>query len=1283
LAESKYSSLLAWLAQPRKRFTLGILALAVLALLAGPAPAQTTSSIAGTVDDSTGAVVPGAAVVIMNEANKAQWTTTSNGEGFFKFAAIPPATYTLRISEPGFDTWSVTGIVVHPGDSLTVPKIGLRIGRTEVSVTVTAEVAGITMSSPEHSTLITSAQIQRLSTVGRDAAELVSILPGFTFNSGANIQNEGANYQTAGFGNGNVGSFGANGAAPQQGLINVSADGANLIDPGDMGGQISNINMDQVQEVKIQTSNFSADQAKGPIVVNAVGKAGGADYHGDLHLYARNYALNANDWLSNYNNLRRPQTKYLYPGGSLGGPVSIPGTGFNKSKRLVFWAGYEYYGQNTVDGLAQAFVPSPAMLGGDLSVDTLAKALNVDPTELASNCNAPYAPNGIWSNIGGICYSPGAGVTDPTKAPFDQNHNPIMGGIIPAADIDPAISAYTRWYPKSNHTPKPIPDGRGGTQFASEGFNYVQNVMGTNNGFQFHSRVDESLSETMKLYVTYNWEKVNSVGHLQNVYYLPGGTVPYPTAFNSNTGAHYLTLNLTKTLSTSLTNELAASAVYFDEPQQFSNSAAAQTTGTPWEDAGYTGGITSTTLYGQASDKPKVGISQLPRLGGWEGINIPSFSMGYVPASSEFLRKYSWNIADNVTKVYKTHSLKAGIYAEQTGDNEINLGSNLNGTMQFMRWTNCYVNETTPKAGGTPDKFSPGNEIANFMLGCPLSFSQDTSDPNTNLRFTSMEGYVTDEWKVLPRLTLTLGMRLSHIGPWTDRHGIGMAVWDPSELRQNELLTTITSDPKTWKGFEWHKKNPSIPVEGVPTRALFYSPRFGLAYDIYGNGKTVFRGGWGAYRSHDNRYPSGAANTAIGMQTWQTTGVGCTFAQLFTNNVVPCGYYNSASSQTQTSPFNVTALDKHDDKMPLTYNYNFTVDQSAPWKTMVELAYVGNQSSDLVTLGSLQNQNVIPLGSFFKPDPITGKLNPPSSIPQSADYRPYPNYQTINVPNHINWANYHSMQASLTRQTGSLIFGLNYTWSKALGVRGNWDTGALADPVNPHHDYGILSFDRRHVFNANYSWQEGNKVHLNRLLDAVANGWEISGISSVQAGPDLAVLNGSTSFNFSGGVDYTPAGQTQSVSVPINSSTWLGTSDYTLQPTVKCDPREGLKKNQFVNGSCFGVPVQGYQGVWNLPETRGPMYIKADMSVYKNFKVTERQNMQFRLSGFNFLNHPLTSFNSNNTSALQLQVGDSSNTATTSQEALQNATVVNPSTFGGTIYKVGQRILELGFKYNF
>jgi hypothetical protein len=124
------------------------------------------------------------------------------------------------------------------------------------------------------------------------------------------------------------------------------------------------------------------------------------------------------------------------------------------------------------------------------------------------------------------------------------------------------------------------------------------------------------------------------------------------------------------------------------------------------------------------------------------------------------------------------------------------------------------------------------------------------------------------------------------------------------------------------------------------------------------------------------------------------------------------------------------------------------------------LAYIGNQSSSLSTLGNLQNQNVIPLGAEFGPNPVTGQpesgqVFAPNNIPNKSDYRAYPNYQSINVANHIAWANYNALQASWNRQTGSLVYGANYTWSKALGVRGNWDTGYIGDPVNPSHDYGI------------------------------------------------------------------------------------------------------------------------------------------------------------------------------------------------------------------------------------
>jgi hypothetical protein len=504
----------------------------------------------------------------------------------------------------------------------------------------------------------------------------------------------------------------------------------------------------------------------------------------------------------------------------------------------------------------------------------------------------------------------------------------------------------------------------------------------------------------------------------------------------------------------------------------------------------------------------------------------------------------------------------------------------------------------------------------------------------------------------------------------------------------------VTQDPNTWAGFTWHAKDSSIPMAGVPTRPLFYSPRFSLAYDLFGNGKTVLRGGWGSYHSHDSVGYAEGMNTPLGAINWNQNNFGtqCSYAQMFTTTVVPCGTYSSQTNSQGLAPFSVGANDPNDNRMPVTYNYNFTVDQRVPWKMQLQAAYIGNQSSSLSTLGTLQNQNVIPIGSFYGPDPVTGQVNPIVNIQNGgADYRPYPNYQQINVPTHKAWADYNALQVQLRKDVGGFQFGANYTWSKTLAVRGNWDSGSVGDPIDMSHDYGITSFNRPQVANLNYSWVEGTKFHGSkagdRILGAVANGWEVSGITTLQSGPDLPVMSGNN-FGLGGLVTYyTPLGngKEQETSIGIGSNTWLGTSDYALQPTVLCDPRSGLAKNQFVNGNCFGVPAQGTEGVWNLPYTPGPKYFKWNMTIMKDFKIGDRQNIQFRGFADNILNHPLTSFSGLDPSnPLSLQVGDPTGSHYTSlQDALNGAQVLNPTIFGGTLYKRGQRIVELGFRYNF
>ena len=1254
-----------------------ILAVLILAIFPVTAAAQTSASISGTVMDPTAAVVSGATVLATNEKSGSRWRIESNGAGFFSFVALPPATYSLRISRQGFESWSVTGIVLHPGDSVTVPHIILKIGAQSITVRVSAEAAGVNLNSGAHSTLITAAQIKRLSTIGRDVSELVTLLPGFTLNAGTGLGNTGPGglygYQTTSPGGGQLGAFGALGAAPQTAGVSLSSDGAQFVDPGVMAGQMGNINMSQVKEVTVSTADFSAAEAKGPVVINAVGKSGGVKYHGSLYTYFKNSALNSNDWLSNYYGSSRPQFRYLYPGGTLGGPVILPFTHFNRRKRLVFWVGYEYYDQHQPAGLLTDFIPNAAMLNGDLSTATIAKALNVSPTALAAGCPQDYSQTALFTNVGGFCFSPN-GATD-------ENGNIVNNGQIPIQDINPGSLALASFWPKANRTPQPVYAGGTETE-ATDGVNYVKNVEQSSNGFQLHTRVDDSISDSLKFYVVYGLEKVNVESPLQNIYYNPPGTIPYPSPMFSYGRTDNMTVNLTKIFNSSLTNDLTLAGVYYYQPEQFADPSKVQMTGNAWGKAGYNGGY----LH--------LNESQIPQISNWDS-GVPSFAFGYIPPppNSQYLRKFDWNIKDNLTKVLNNHTINIGFYMEQTGNSGPQLGSQMNGDMNFNRYASCYIDQTSllinPGTGKviTPPTASMYNSIGNFLIGCPSGYTQAASDPIQNQRYMEIDGFVTDQWKTTSKLTLTFGMRFDHLEPWSDPHGIGMAVWEPKQLGIGQgVLYPDTASNLTWPGITWHKRNPSIPNAGSPTRAVFYNPRFGLSYDLFGNGKTVFRGGWGTYYFQDSTAASsGAEATAIGLQTYiepqNTGGQGCSFNQLFLRSTyIPCGQYAVAGPQS-LPPFSISAMNPTDDKMPVTYDYNLTLDQRGPWNTTFEIAYVGNQSDHLDTLGGLQNQNVIPLGAFFKPDPLNGQLYPTSNIPNTNDYRPYPNYVDVNVMSHKAWSNYNSLQLSWNKQSGKLIYGANYTWSKALGVRGNYNTGAIADPIDLKNDYGILSYNRNQVLNINYSWEEGKLYRGNRVLGQVFNGWEISGISSIQSGPDLSVSTG-TNYGMNGSLGYTVG--TKTYSVPFGAAEWLGSSDYTLQPDVTCNPALGLKQHQYVNGNCFSLPQQGTQGWYNLPAVYGPAYYTSDLSVFKNFGLGGSRSMQFRISGFNFLNHPLYSFNTASLNDLTLVIGECPGcTPTTPAQAIQDAKISNAKTFGYTTAKDGVRIVELAFEYDF
>jgi hypothetical protein len=238
---------------------------------------------------------------------------------------------------------------------------------------------------------------------------------------------------------------------------------------------------------------------------------------------------------------------------------------------------------------------------------------------------------------------------------------------------------------------------------------------------------------------------------------------------------------------------------------------------------------------------------------------------------------------------------------------------------------------------------------------------------------------------------------------------------------------------------------------------------------------------------------------------------------------------------------------------------------------------------------------------------------------------------------------------------------MNYTHGKAMGILAPAN-GTLSDQFNINNNYGVLPANRSHIFNAAYSIELGNFTR-NKIGGGIINGWQISGITQFQSGANLTGFSTNQNFNMNLN-SYKIPGTTYNVS----NASILGTPNIQLNPVLTCDPRENLGPNQYINPSCFSFPTQvGLNGPTVLPPIYGPAFFNWDLGLFKNFQISEAKKLQFRITGYNFLNHPLWSFNGTN-----LQAGFDGSTGQ-----------LNTPNFGTVTEKQGHRVIQLAVKFIF
>ena len=275
-------------------------------------------------------------------------------------------------------------------------------------------------------------------------------------------------------------------------------------------------------------------------------------------------------------------------------------------------------------------------------------------------------------------------------------------------------------------------------------------------------------------------------------------------------------------------------------------------------------------------------------------------------------------------------------------------------------------------------------------------------------------------------------------------------------------------------------------------------------------------------------------------------------------------------------------------------------------------------------------------------------------------FRPLQGYSDLNLATNNGYSNYNSLQVTWLRTKGRYTISMNYTFGKALGiVEGANDN--LVDPFHLDENYGVLPSNRTHIFNAAYSIELGNPSK-NALTGAFVNGWQVSGLTQLQSGPNLT---GYQNQNFAMNLN---SAKIAGTNFNISNTSLLGTPNIQLNPILTCDPSSGVSGQQYINANCFAAPSQvGENGPTILPAIYGPGYFNFDLGIWKTFKITEAKTFQFRFDGYNILNHPLWSFNGGN-----LNLGFDPTTLE-----------VNTPNFGKTTDKQGHRIVMFGFRFMF
>jgi len=1092
--------------------------------------AQTiTGTIIGTVADASGGAIANASVTLRSETTADSRSLKTNETGDFVFNAVPPGAYSLQIEQSGFKTLERSGLVLTATQRLSTGVLQLTIGAVSERVTVEAVGAVVQTAASGNSAELSGKQLNLLMTRGRDVISLLRVLPGV---SGGTDEN--ALGGTFGTNTPNIGG-------QRIGMNTMSSDGQSGNDADGVGGFNGMTSLDAIAEVKVLLNNYQAEYGRNAgASINLVTKSGSRDFHGSLYWFLRNEKLNANDFFNNRNSQARPRYRYNTFGGTIGGPIYIPGK-FNKNRdKLFFFYSRENWEISDPRNPRRVTMPSALERQGNFS-QTLDVSGRLIP------------------------------VTDPS------NGQAFPGNVIPANRQNANGRAILNLFPMPNFLDRSLSGGNYNYQF-QEITNHPKKLNTLKGDY------NQTANDRISARYTGWWADRRGYEGL--------------SAFNSNWDqffSHYLFK--TDQVQTSYTKVIRSNIV---NEAQFG-----------YRKLGEIGAATSANFFDKV-DRTKVGLNSLGQLfAAGNPLNIiPQASFGGVPSAANIsydgrlpidAEDWRYNYSNNLSWIRGEHSLKFGIYGEHQMNSE-GPRSNFGGNFAFGRNVN--------------NPLDSNYAYSNAVLGNFESYSESTTRTTGLARQSIFEWYVQDSWKATRRLTIDLGLRATWFTPWRVSDGKAAALalerYDRGKAPAF-IQPVLVNGARVGRNPLTGQQTPAVmigafaPNSGEPANGMVVAgtgnlpsgfanrgwemgPRFGFAYDVFGNGKTAIRGGIGVSKQ---------AVPSAGSYLWTTR----TNPPVQFNPQIFYGTLDTFKSAAGTLfPSSVSALER-DPKAGTVTNYSLAVQHEVARGTILDVSYVGNRSQHLQQTRDL---NTLPYGTRFAASSADPSA-PGRPLPNNF-LRPFPGFGGLTYIENSGYGNYNALQTQLNRRLSTGIqFGIAYTWSKAMDLTSG-DNGLLP-MFRPYRiwNYGKSGYDQTHVFVLNYLWDLPNagKKMGNRAMAFVTDNWQLSAIVSMTSGTPRGV-----GYSTVDGVDITGGGDGDRINVTGKAN--LPKSEQTF--------------DRFFNTSVFARPARGDFG--NAPKDifRGPGINNWDISLFKRFPLkNEARYFQFRWEFYNAFNH--TQFN--------------------------------------------------------